>query len=94
MLFHILIGVLYCVVGYMIIDAPGISLRVGTWTRHRRHSRYCRSPACLTAPLKVGGTTGSPPKGAFISALKRDYFLKMCGIQDRPQSPTFRNSGI
>jgi uncharacterized membrane protein HdeD (DUF308 family) len=30
MLFHILIGVLYGVVGYMIIDAPGISLAVLT----------------------------------------------------------------
>src|SRR3954452_24266780 len=30
MLFHILIGVLYCVVGYMIIDAPGINLLVLT----------------------------------------------------------------
>ena len=30
MLFHILIGVLYCVVGYMIIDQPGISLAVLT----------------------------------------------------------------
>src|SRR6185503_19142113 len=30
MLFHILIGVLYCVVGYMMIDAPGVSLAVLT----------------------------------------------------------------
>jgi len=30
MLFHVLIGVLYGVVGYMIIDAPGISLAVLT----------------------------------------------------------------
>ncbi len=30
MLFHLLIGVLYAVVGYMIIDAPGISLAVLT----------------------------------------------------------------
>jgi uncharacterized membrane protein HdeD (DUF308 family) len=30
MLFHILIGVLYCVVGYMVIDAPGVSLAVLT----------------------------------------------------------------
>jgi uncharacterized membrane protein HdeD (DUF308 family) len=30
MLFHVLVGVLYCVVGYMIIDAPGISLAVLT----------------------------------------------------------------
>src|SRR5262245_8237126 len=28
-----------------------------------------------------------------ISALKRDYFLKKCGIRDRPQTPVFRNSG-
>jgi hypothetical protein len=34
------------------------------------------------------------PKSRVISALKRDYFLKMCGIQDRPLSPAFRNSGI
>jgi uncharacterized membrane protein HdeD (DUF308 family) len=30
MLFHMLIGVLYCVVGYMIIDAPGINLLILT----------------------------------------------------------------
>lgn len=30
MLFHLLIGVLYAVVGYMIIDAPGVSLAVLT----------------------------------------------------------------
>src|SRR6185295_16205379 len=30
MLFHMLIGVLYCVVGYMIIDAPGVNLLVLT----------------------------------------------------------------
>jgi len=30
MLLHILIGVLYCVVGYMIIDAPGINLLILT----------------------------------------------------------------
>ena len=30
MLFHMLIGVLYCVVGYMIIDAPGVNMLVLT----------------------------------------------------------------
>jgi hypothetical protein len=30
------------------------------------------------------------PKSRVFSALKRDYFSKICGIEDRPQSPAFR----